>query len=124
MTRHQVKYCSQKCQAIRKHKECVKNWKDGVQNGSCGIKTRIISSFLRRYLFEKYNNKCSQCGWKERHTITGNVPLEIDHIDGNSENNNEENLRLLCPNCHSLTPYFRNLNKGKGRRWRVGKIRT
>jgi 5-methylcytosine-specific restriction endonuclease McrA len=43
--------------------------------------------------------------------------------DGNSENNLEENLRLLCPNCHSLSPNFRNLNKGYGRKWRVNKYK-
>ena len=53
--------------------------------------------------------------------MTGHVPLEIDHIDGDAENNIETNLRVLCPNCHSLTPHFRNLNKGKGRKWRMKK---
>lgn len=43
------------------------------------------------------------------------IPLEIDHIDGNSENNSEENLRLICPNCHSLTATYKGANRGKGR---------
>lgn len=43
------------------------------------------------------------------------IPLELDHIDGNSENNAEENLRLICPNCHALTPTYKNKNKGSGR---------
>jgi predicted HNH restriction endonuclease len=46
------------------------------------------------------------------------VILGIDHIDGNSENNTENNLVLLCPNCYSLTPNYKNLNKSKGRLWR------
>ncbi len=41
--------------------------------------------------------------------------LEIDHIDGNSDNNSEENLRLVCPNCHSLTSTYRGTNRGNGR---------
>jgi 5-methylcytosine-specific restriction endonuclease McrA len=52
------------------------------------------------------------------HPQTGRIPLEIDHIDGDSGHNTEGNLRLLCPNCHSLTPSYRNLNKGNGRLWR------
>jgi len=39
------------------------------------------------------------------------IPLELDHIDGNHQNNALDNLRLLCPNCHSLTPTFRGKNK-------------
>lgn len=39
------------------------------------------------------------------------IPLELDHIDGNHQNNALQNLRLLCPNCHALTPTFRDKNK-------------
>ncbi len=60
----------------------------------------------------------------KKNPVTGKVPLEIDHIDGDSENNKEENLRLICPNCHSLTPSFRNLNKGKGRAWRIKYLKS
>ena len=49
---------------------------------------------------------------------SGKVPIELDHIDGNSENNSLENLRILCPNCHSLTPTYKSSNKGKGRKYR------
>lgn len=56
------------------------------------------------------------CGWNEVHTITGKVPIQMEHIDGNSTNNRLENLKLLCPNCHSLTPTYGALNKGSGRK--------
>ncbi len=70
---------------------------------------------------EKFGNRCLACGWSSAHPVTGVVPLEIDHIDGNAENNSESNLRLLCPNCHALTPFYKNLNKGNGRKWRTDK---
>lgn len=70
---------------------------------------------------EKTKNKCQLCGWSKKNIITNKVPLEVDHLDGNSENNVEDNLRMICPNCHSLSPTFRNLNKGNGRSWRVAK---
>jgi len=116
--RDQLKYCSNKCQGTSRYIKSVRDWKEGIKNGGVGIKTRIVSTFLRRYLFEKYDSRCSDCGWHKVHPITGKIPLEIDHIDGNAENNIEKNLRILCPNCHSLTPHFRNLNRGNGRKWR------
>lgn len=50
---------------------------------------------------------------------TSQVPLVADHVDGNWRNNNEKNLRLLCPNCDSLTPTYAGLNRGNGRKGRV-----
>lgn len=119
--RHNIKYCSNKCQLNYQYLKWIDSWKKGKKNGNVGITVRAVSGSIRKYLSEKYGNKCSQCGWNKKHPITGNVPLEIDHIDGNSENNLESNLRLLCPNCHALTPFFKNLNKGKGRKWRTNK---
>lgn len=74
-----------------------------------------MSRHLRRYIFDKYENKCCICGWSKINPYTNTLPLEIDHIDGNANNNREENLRLLCPNCHSLTKNYRGANKGNGR---------
>jgi DNA polymerase sigma len=70
---------------------------------------------LKRYIILKRGNKCEDCGWDKVNSVTGNCPIELEHIDGNSENNSIDNLKLLCPNCHSLTSTYKNLNKGKGR---------
>jgi Zn finger protein HypA/HybF involved in hydrogenase expression len=99
--------------AEKKYLDYIEKWKSGLETGMRG-KTSI-SAHIRKYLFIKYENKCSSCGWNSVNLFTGRIPLEIDHIDGNHTNNSEENLRLLCPNCHALTPTFRSLNKGNGR---------
>lgn len=46
------------------------------------------------------------------------IPLEVDHIDGNHKNSFPSNVRLLCANCHSLTPTYKSKNKGNGRHTR------
>lgn len=113
------KYCSNKCQNDYYYNQYISRWKQNLEHGTIGITAKSISGHLRRYLLEKYQNKCSVCGWSKVHPVTQVVPLEIDHIDGNAENNKEDNLRIICPNCHALSPNFRNLNKGKGREWRI-----
>jgi len=92
----------------------IEQWKQSLVDGGRGVRARNISGHVRRYLFEKHGSAgCTLCGWKEKNVITGEIPLEIDHIDGDSENNAEINLRLICPNCHYLTANFRNLNKAE-----------
>ncbi|QQS22454.1 HNH endonuclease [Candidatus Saccharibacteria bacterium] len=54
--------------------------------------------------------KCEICGWEER-SIDGRIPVELDHINGIHSDNRLENLRILCPNCHSLQPTHRGRNK-------------
>lgn len=107
------KYCSNACQLMFQHQAYIKRWKKGELKGLNSI--GLVSGPVKRYLREKYKNKCCVCGWSQVNQKTGIVPLVADHIDGNWRNNVEANLRLVCPNCDALSPTFAALNKGNGR---------
>lgn len=109
---HKV-YCSQECQIKFEQSEYINRWKQGLEDGVSG--KFQISDRIRRYLMDKYNCSCQECGWNKVHPITSNVPLQIHHIDGDATNNKEENLQLLCPNCHALTENYGSLNKNATR---------
>lgn len=94
-----------KLSKAKRFQETVVSWQKGEY---------FSKSIVRKYLFSKYEGKCCECGWNKTNPMTGLVPLHVDHVDGNSNNNREENLRLLCPNCHHLTPTWGSLNKRKG----------
>jgi hypothetical protein len=60
---------------------------------------------IKKWVKEQKNNTCEGCGlnqWNDKPLV-----MEVDHIDGDVNNNNINNLRVLCPNCHSQTPTWR-----------------
>jgi hypothetical protein len=108
-------YCSLRCMQTHRHACRVRGF---VAQG--GVIGHVPVHFLANLLRELFGERCSRCGWAERHEITGRVPVEVEHIDGDWRNNRLQNLTLLCPNCHSLTATFRALNRGRGRAHRLG----
>lgn len=123
------KFCNHNCAAefnnktrIRKNvkpkikqytlEDKINDWKNG-KNFITGVAN--VPIFIKRYMFNKFNNRCQICGWSKTNQFNGKVPLQIHHIDGNCTNNLENNLQLLCPNCHSLTDTFGSLNKNSKR---------
>jgi hypothetical protein len=54
--------------------------------------------------------KCELCGWAQM-SQDGRIPVELDHINGDHRDNRLINLRILCPNCHSLQSTHRGRNK-------------
>lgn len=103
------KFCSNKCQSQYERKQFIAEWKSGAISGISGKYN--ISKRLRNYLIEKANYRCEICGWGEVNKYSNTLPLEVHHKDGNFRNNSEENLQVLCPNCHSLTETYKNHNK-------------
>ena len=114
------RFCSYECANASKKDAKIQEWKQGKHNGLNG--TSQLAAFVRKYMLEKADYKCSKCGWHEVNPTTGLIPLEVHHKDGNYRNNIEDNLEVLCPNCHSLTPNFKALNK-EGREERKGENR-
>lgn len=112
--RGQYKYCSSKCMGDESHERKIKAWLDGDDDFTHNLN---VKRFVKRYLIDIRGEKCELCGWSERNKFTGNIPIEVHHIDGDYTNNTIENLQLLCPNCHSLTETYKNHNK-KGRKKR------
>lgn len=107
-------YCSHKCHREYEYDNNIIEWKKGNLTGYRG-NTKTICNWLRRYLLDKYNNSCVKCGWNELHPVDKKPLVEVNHIDGNAENNSEDNLEILCPNCHSMTSNFRARNKNSTR---------
>ncbi len=72
----------------------------------------LPSVFLKkRRVKEEQDYKCNQCGISE--WLKKPITLEVEHKDGNKNNNTRENLEALCPNCHSFTPTWRKSKKAK-----------
>ena len=55
---------------------------------------------------------CSMCG-NDGTWLGVALTLDVDHIDGDFHNNEADNLRFLCPNCHRLTPNFAGRSRGR-----------
>lgn len=116
-SKHYPKYCSKKCWNDHNYEVYINQWLagevDGISNKNGVLK---LSNYVRKWVLNKANNQCEECGWNKINPITNKSPLNIHHIDGNSENNTPNNLKALCPNCHSLTSNYGSLNKGNGRK--------
>lgn len=108
------KFCNNTCYAKYKALEYIKRWKAGKETGLRG-KYDIISA-VRDYIFNKNQSKCEICGCDLKNPFTGLSILQIHHKDGDCTNNKEDNLQLLCPNCHAMTENYMSRNKNATRK--------
>jgi len=111
-----TKYCSVICHSDYRNKKLIERINNNDTDGLSDV-------VLKRIMILMYGEKCMKCGWNEINETTKKVPIELNHKDGNSKNNNSHNVELICPNCHSLTPNYKALNKGNGRHSRRQRAR-
>lgn len=100
-------YCSNKCQKNYEFEQKYTLWLSGK------INLLSTSRFLKKCIIRKNGYFCKNCGiseWRGKE-----LTLELEHINGDSNNNTPDNLCLLCPNCHSQTSTFKSKNVGNGR---------
>jgi predicted nucleic acid-binding Zn ribbon protein len=99
------KYCSLACHVEDRKRKKNEEIVAGIAKNARQVK---------RYLIEQHGERCMSptCAWDFEKMP---VNVEIEHIDGDASNNTLDNVILLCPNCHSLTPTYKGKNKGNGR---------
>lgn len=97
-------FCNLECRQGYVRMVKRKKWIEGTYDAG------PILPWMKEYLKARWGSKCSQCGWDEYHN-DGKSLTQIDHINGDSKDSRITNLRILCPNCHSLTPTFGSRNK-------------
>ena len=105
------------CEAHRKTHNRIYTW-DYFFRWKHGLivspTTLILPDKLRLMLIEEAGFSCSECGFSEPHPIDGSSILEIDHVNGNGADHTYNNLRVLCPNHHTMTETYRSRNIGNG----------
>jgi DNA-directed RNA polymerase subunit RPC12/RpoP len=132
--RRHTKFCNCSCAAtynnrgarrhIKRSQFCSCGNPKTLQNQYCDqcIQNRVYNKIFtldeaksdrtrKNLIIKERGSRCEVCGITE--WMGKPINVELDHIDGDVDNNAGENLRLICPNCHSQTNTYKGANRGK-----------
>jgi hypothetical protein len=103
---HRNEFCTKDCFHEHRQKTYISAWFSGLETGvkRNGQISGFVRSWMRSQVSAFGSDCCWKCGWNKVNPNTMLVAVEIDHIDGDWQNNKPENLQLLCPNCHAIEP--------------------
>ena len=105
-------YCSNQCQIEYQSKTKYKNYLEHPEQ----YYGKTNMGWIKKYILEEQNYKCAICGLDN--IWNGKVLVFIlDHIDGHANNNQRDNLRLICPNCDSQLDTYKSKNKNSDREY-------
>lgn len=92
--------------AMSNEKKAKCNWNKGLFTADFSYDGKGAH---KQFLIGERGHQCECCKLTE--WLGKQITLEMEHVDGDSRNNQKENLKLLCPNCHSQTPTWRRAKK-------------
>lgn len=106
-----TKYCCKEhyLQAIKR-----KRYEEYLKDNSIAYGFQNMQRY-KKFFLEEQQHQCAICGIKDEWN-NKTLVFVLDHIDGNADNNNRENLRLVCPNCDSQLDTYKSKNKNSARR--------
>ena len=105
------KYCSKNCEIQHKREKS-----DAIVQAKGFGNGYYHNVRIRKYFIRKYGNNCMICGQSGDDWNGKPITLIVDHIDGKSNNNKVDNLRIVCPNCDCQLPTYKAKNKGNSSR--------
>lgn len=116
ISRRNKKFCSNTCQNKYQSSKIVEDWLSGKISGAIRGGSHELRQPIRNYLLECANYSCEECGDNRVNPYSGKSIMNVDHVDGDASNNHIDNLKVLCPSCHAMTPTYGNIGSRRSSR--------